>query len=109
LVALEDILAAEISRSVQNDRRISLSKPHPFALLEAVRRITAKERVRGAYIGDTPDDIRAANAAKHEMDFVAIGCLAAAEDKDALRREFERVGADVIVAHPDALAELIEN
>lgn len=104
LVALEDIHAAEQRLST----RRNLSKPHPFALLEAAQRITAQKRARCAYIGDTPDDIRAANAAKREVDFVAMGCLAAAEDKDALRREFERVGADVIVEHPDALAELIK-
>jgi HAD superfamily hydrolase (TIGR01548 family) len=107
LVTLEDILAAEISRSARNGRGVSLSKPHPFALWEAVTRITPA-RVRGAYVGDTPDDVRAANAAKREMDFVSIGCLAAAEDQAALRRELERVGVDVIVEHPDELVELIE-
>lgn len=104
LVALEDIYAAEERLAA----RRNLSKPHPFTLLEAARRITTRKRARCAYIGDTPDDIRAANAAKRQMDFVAIGCLAAAEDQEALRREFERVGADVIVEHPDALMELVK-
>ena len=63
---------------------------------------------RCAYIGDTLDDVRAANAAKEDMEFVSIGCLAPAEDKQAMRGEFERVGADVIVDHPDQLVEIIE-
>ncbi len=52
--------------------------------------------------------MRAANAAKAEMDFVSIGCLAPWEDKPAMRREFERIGADVIVDQPDELIDLIE-
>ncbi len=87
-------------------QKFSLTKPHPFTLWEAVRRVTTK-RVRCAYIGDTPDDIRAANTAKSEMDFVSIGCLASAEDKEALRREFERVGADIVVNRPDELVALV--
>ncbi len=99
--------AAKQSPSDAGRDRFNLSKPHPFALLEAVRRITTA-RVRCAYIGDTPDDIRAANAAKSEMDFVSIGCLAAAEDKEALRREFARAGADWIVEQPDDLIDLVK-
>ena len=75
-------------------------------VLEAVRRIMP-ERVRCAYIGDTLDDVRAANAAKSEMDFISIGCLAPAADKKGMREEFERTGADVIVEHPDDLAQLM--
>ncbi|MBI4785480.1 MAG: HAD hydrolase-like protein [Chloroflexi bacterium] len=99
LVTHEDMVAEE-GRTGQ-----SAGKPHPFTLCEAVRRIAA-ERVRAAYVGDTLDDVRAANAAKAEMNFVSIGCLAPASDKDAMRREFERVGADVIVNHPDELLDL---
>ena len=82
--------------------RVSFSKPHPFSLLQ-VARIIGGEHARCAYVGDTLDDIRAANAAKREMNFVSIGCLATAEDKDRMRREFERAGADVIIEHPDEL------
>lgn len=106
LVTLEDIVAAEQRLFHVTGQRISLSKPHPFALWEGVRRIT--ERARCAYIGDTPDDVRAANAAKGEMDFVSIGCLAAAEDREALRQELERVGVDIMVNHPDELLDLID-
>lgn len=108
LVAHEDIIQGEERWSAETGKRTSLGKPHPLTLLEAARRIT-HERARCAYIGDAPDDVRAANAAKAEMDFVSIGCLAAAEDREALRQEFERVGADLIVNHPDELTELVEN
>jgi HAD superfamily phosphatase len=107
LVTHEDVVDAEQKLFQASGQRITLSKPHPFTLLEAVTHIT-RERVRAAYIGDTLDDVRAANAAKAEMDFVSIGCLAPWEDKPAMRREFERIGADVIVEQPDELVEWIE-
>ena len=105
LVTHEDIVAAEQQQFAATGARVHLGKPHPFSLLEAARRI-APAHARGAYIGDTLDDVRAANAAKAEMDFVSIACLAPWEDKQAMRREFERIGADVILEHPDELKDL---
>ncbi|MDE3089437.1 MAG: HAD hydrolase-like protein [Chloroflexota bacterium] len=107
LVAHEDIVAAEQAHFESTGQRVLLGKPHPFTLREAARRIT-RERARCAYIGDTLDDVRATNAAKAEMDFVSIACLAPAEDKPAMRREFERIGADLIVERPDELVEMIQ-
>ena len=105
LVAHEDAVAAEQEHFESTGQRVSRGKPHPFMLIEAARRITP-QRARAAYIGDTLDDVRAANAAKSEMDFISIGCLAPWEDKETMRREFERVGADVIVEHPDEIKDL---
>ncbi len=104
LVTLEDIQAAEENEFEQTGQRIRLGKPHPFALEEAVRRITTQP-ARAAYVGDTPDDIR---AAKRARDFLAIGCVAMAEDKQALRRELERVGAHLIVDHLTELLDVIK-
>ncbi|MGE5264985.1 MAG: HAD family hydrolase [Acidobacteriota bacterium] len=106
LVTHEDVVAAEEKQFGQTGRWVNLSKPHPYTLLEAVRRITPG-RVRCAYIGDTLDDIQAANAAKKKMDFISIGCLAPAADKEGMREEFERTGADVVVEHPDDLVQLL--
>lgn len=106
LVAHEDKEQAEQKVFAETGQQISLGKPHPFPLLEAVRRI-ASGSVRCAYIGDVPDDVRAANAARQEMDFISIGCLAVAQDKEALCKEFEHAGANIIVNHPDELVDLI--
>ena len=107
LVTHEDIADAERQQFAATGARVHLGKQHPFSLLEAARRITPAH-ARGAYIGDTLDDVRAANAAKAEMNFVSIACLAPWEDKPAMRRAFERVGADVIVEHPDELKDLTD-
>lgn len=105
VVTLEEVNAAEKKYFEETGTQISLSKPHPFPLLACARKIGG---ARVAYVGDTPDDIRAANAAKREMHFVSIGCLAVADDQNKLRREFERVGADVIIEHPHELIEFIK-
>lgn len=105
VIALEDAQVAEQKYFEENGVRISLSKPHPFALLECARKIGG---ARFAYVGDTPDDIRAANAAKGERHFVSIGCLAVADDKDKMRHVFERAGADMIIEHPDELLAFIK-
>jgi HAD superfamily phosphatase len=107
LVAHEDTVAAEEEQFKLTGQRLNLAKPHPFTLIQAARRVLPQGG-RCAYIGDTLDDVRAANAAKAEMHFVSIGCLAPAEDKLVMRGEFEQVGADAIVDHPDELVELIE-
>ena len=106
LVTYDDVLNAEQQQVAATGARVHLGKPHPYSLLEAAQRI-APANARCAYIGDTLDDVRAANAAKSEMDFISIACLAPWEDKPAMRREFERAGADVIVRNPDELKDLI--
>ena len=107
LVAREDFIASEEAHFKLTGQRTSLGKPHPFTLLQAARQI-APQGARCAYVGDTLDDVRAANAAKAEMDFISIACLAPAEDKESMRDEFEQLGADAIVDHPDELLKLIE-
>ena len=55
-------------------------KPHPWCLLEAARRLALPAEATCWYVGDTPDDMRAARAAG----FVAIGVPANDESRGAL-------------------------
>ncbi|MEW5959795.1 MAG: HAD hydrolase-like protein [Chloroflexota bacterium] len=80
--------------------------PAPWALLEAARRLQPTP-AHSAYVGATPADIQAAWAANNTVPFAAIGCLTGAIDQDALRQEFERAKAGIILGHPDHLKELI--
>ncbi len=95
LVTDDDLSAAEAK-----------GKPDPWMLLEAARRLHPTP-ARSAYIGDTPDDIRAAKAANQVVPFLSIGCLAPAQDKEALGQRFEELGADIILNHPDRLPDII--
>lgn len=102
LVTHDDLVRAETEHFAATGQRVSFGKPHPFTLLQAAREI-APENSRCAYIGDTLDDMRAAKAAG----FLAIGCLAPAEDKDKLRVELARAGADKVIESLDELMEII--
>lgn len=95
LVTHDDVVAANAQ-----------GKPDPWSLLEAARRIQPSP-TRCAYIGDVPDDIVAAKAANETLPFMAIGSLSAAEDKQTLRRHFEENRADIILAHPNRLRDIL--
>ena len=81
--------------------------PHPWALLEAARRLQPTP-ARSAYIGANPADIVAARAANETVPFTAIACLAGMPNKDLLRAEFEAAKASIILGHANNLKELIE-
>ena len=78
-------------------------KPNPWSLLKTVRQMNPSPQ-KCAYIGDTPDDIRAAKAAG----FLAIGILATATDPDTLRAQFELLCTDVVLENVDELKEFFE-
>jgi phosphoglycolate phosphatase-like HAD superfamily hydrolase len=80
--------------------------PDPWPLLEAIRRIYPTP-VHSAFIGTTPDDMEAARAANKIEPFTTIACLAGAHDKEALRQEFEKLKANIILGHPNNLRDLI--
>ncbi len=91
MVTHDDVVAADAQ-----------GKPDPWSLREAAQRLTPAP-ARCAYIGDTPDDIRAAKAAG----YTAIGVLATATDPAALRAQFESLGADTVLESPDELREFV--
>lgn len=96
-------IASYFHATVTHDDVVSAGesgKPNPWSLLECACQMSAIPQ-KCAYIGDTPDDIRAAKAAG----FLAIGVPATATDPAALRAQFESLGADVILDHPNDLAE----
>jgi len=89
---------------------VSIPKPAPNQLLECMRRLSERYKFKekkAAYIGDSIDDIVAAKKAK----FYSIGCLSAAgnkEQKELLRKEFERLGCDLILDDVNELLNYIK-
>ena len=107
LVTLDDIEQEEMSRPRSPDKRENLSKPHPFSILEAVRRITPRS-IRCAYVGDLLDDIEAANRAGQWIDMVAIGCLIPYKTgRSRMRDLFTAHGADFVIESPEHLLDLV--
>jgi len=95
LVTHDDVIAAD-----------QQGKPDPWSLIEATRHIQPPP-TQSAYIGDTPDDVLAAKAASKTIPFVAIGTLAAANNKRSLRQWFKSHQADLILEHPNHLKEIL--
>jgi len=106
LVTLDDIEAEEMRRFQSLGKKESLSKPHPFSILEAVRRITP-DPVRSAYVGDLLDDIEAANRARQWIDIAAIGCLTPYKTGRARMRDLLAAhGADFVIESAEDLLNL---
>ena len=101
LYTLDDCLAAERMISKKTGRAASLSKPSPFMLDSIVEEFDARRRLY--YVGDMPDDMKAAAASRHA--FKSVGFLAASPDRHRLRADLERAGADVIVETPSELED----
>jgi HAD superfamily hydrolase (TIGR01548 family) len=100
VVDLEDVQAEEAQRGER-----PLGKPHPYSLLEAACRAGGDGRAC-AYVGDQPDDMRAARRAAEVQPFLGIGCTAMAQDRDRAARCLWEAGADFVVEHPDDLLDL---
>ena len=107
LVALEDCEAEQERILTLEGKRVNLSKPNPFSIIEAVGQINPG-RVRCAYVGDIPDDIEAANRAKAEIDIISVGCLGPYRDRARARKRFLEMGADLIIEGVDDLVRFIQ-
>ena len=85
----------------------SLLKPHPFLLQRAADALDPTGTRVAAYVGDAPDDIIAARRADAagSRRWIAIGIAATS----AQAEHYRRLGADMILAHPDELCGIWTN
>ena len=81
----------------------SLLKPHPFLLQRAADALDPTGTQVAAYVGDAPDDIIAARRADAAgpRRWIAVGIAVTS----AQAEHYRRLGADIILAHPDELVE----
>jgi phosphoglycolate phosphatase-like HAD superfamily hydrolase len=104
ILTLDDCLSAEKRIFEQEGRAASLSKPNPFMLDEVVRQY--REPFEGYYyVGDMPDDMLA--AAGSQANFKGIGIVLSAPDKQSLKEDLMKAGADFIIESFAALKEII--
>jgi phosphoglycolate phosphatase-like HAD superfamily hydrolase len=87
-------------------RRISCLKPHPYSLLRVIREIGIPHP-QCAYVGDVPDDMLAAQAAKKELQIFAIGFLNPSHQQKATKESLFRAGADRVIESPTELLQFI--
>ena len=84
----------------------SLLKPHPYLLHQVADALDPDGTLVAAYVGDTADDVVAARRADRGRRRWLSIALTTAAGKVALRSEFMALGADLVLSHPDELAQL---
>ena len=104
VLALEDCLEEENRRSQKEGKKASLSKPDPF-MLDAIAAKHKHPVAECFYIGDMPDDMLAAK--KSAAGYKGIGMIMAAADKESLKKELLRAGADTIIENFTQLKPII--
>jgi HAD superfamily phosphatase len=87
-------------------KRVRYTKPHPYALLRAVKEIGILHP-RCGYVGDVVDDMLAARAAGKKLDILAIGFLHGAKKDETVKDSLLKAGADLIVKNPPDLLQAL--
>ena len=106
VVTLDECEAEEARLWLSARKHVNLSKPHPYSLLRAVRDL-GFNRPRCAYVGDTGDDMRAAQTASQELPMRAIGFLSNSMKREADREALLKAGADLVIERPGQLLKLV--
>jgi HAD superfamily phosphatase len=83
-------------------RKMKYSKPHPYSLMKVVKEIGIRHP-RCGFVGDVPDDIRAARRAKKKLDILAIGFLQGGGRTKSIKRSLLKAGADLVIERPQDL------
>ena len=104
IYTLDDCLMEEKRIFNENESKVSLSKPNPF-MLDAIVKTNKHEVSKFYYIGDMPDDMIAASSSK--AGFVGVGILKSSPEKDNLKKELIRAGADYIIEDIEGLKRII--
>lgn len=80
-----------------------LRKPHPFPLLLAARKLGGRSFL---YVGDLPDDIKAANRAKRKIKILSCAVLYGQDNRPFMKEAFGKAKADWIIQRPASLLRL---
>ncbi|MEW6671423.1 MAG: HAD hydrolase-like protein [Thermodesulfobacteriota bacterium] len=104
IYTLEDCLREEKRLLEQEGRQVALSKPAPYMLDAIASSITPRPLI-AYYLGDMPDDMIAAG--RSQAGFVGVGIVSSAPDKQVLRRELLRAGADYIIEDLKQVEEIV--
>ncbi len=104
--SLDDCIREEKRILKESGQKVSLSKPDPY-MLDTIAERVAEEATENYYIGDMPDDMLAAGNSR--TGFKGIGMLLSAPEKEILKKNLARAGADHIVEDFTALIDLLEH
>ena len=82
---------------------LTLRKPHPYSVLRCAKALGAASFL---YVGDLPDDIKAANAAKKRIRILSCGVLYGQDNPALMRRALRQAKADYLIRRPSELLKL---
>lgn len=102
MVTLDECLEEEGRIFHSAGKRVKRSKPHPYSILRAIQEI-GLPNPRCGYIGDVVDDILAAQAAKKDLNIIAIGFLSRHHNRKTSRDSLISAGVDQIIENPKEL------
>ena len=105
IYCLDDCIREEQRILKERGKKISLSKPHPF-MLDAIADAIGQTFDGYYYVGDMPDDMLASKRSR--TGFRGVGMLLSAPEKESLKENLTRAGADHIIDDFKALIKLFE-
>jgi len=106
LVTLDECETEETRLLSVSKKRVRLTKPHPYSILKAIQEI-GLPNPRCGYIGDTVDDMAAAQSAKKVANIAGFGFLAGRINRRERKKSLLAAGADQILENPQQLLRLI--
>jgi HAD superfamily phosphatase len=102
VVTLDECQEEEARIFKTTRRKMKYSKPHPYSLMKVVKEM-GMHHPRCGYVGDVPDDIRAARRAKNKLNILAIGFLQDGSHEKSAKRSLLKAGADLVIEGPQDL------
>jgi phosphoglycolate phosphatase-like HAD superfamily hydrolase len=87
-------------------KKIKCSKPRPYPVLRAVQEIGLPHPTCG-YVGDVVDDMLAVQAAKKDLNILAIGFLHDQRNRKRASQSLIKAGADRVIESPEELLCLV--
>jgi phosphoglycolate phosphatase-like HAD superfamily hydrolase len=94
----------EVKRA-EREKKESLRKPHPYSVIRTAEALGPK--LHYLYIGDLPDDVLAANRAKHSISIRSAAFPLMAADPFRAIKEIESSQPDYILKTPSDLCKIL--
>jgi len=104
IYTLDDCIKEERKIFETENRTVSLSKPNPF-MLDAIQERQNDKTLTCYYVGDMPDDMTA--AARSRAKYTGIGILIASSDKETLKKNLLKAGANDVIDDFDELKRIV--
>jgi HAD superfamily phosphatase len=102
VVTLDECEEEENRILCSTGKKIKCSKPHPYSILRTAQEIGLPHPICG-YVGDVLDDMLAAQAAKKDLNILAIGFLSDQQNRKPARESLIKAGANRVIKSPEEL------